>query len=341
MRLTCPSCGAQYEVDDSVIPETGRDVQCSNCGHAWFQMPVGAGAGTAEPPVTGRPAAPEADAGPQADVEPQPEREPEPAPEPEPEPQAALQAAAPEAEPEPEAATFADEAYAEDHEAGPEPEAAPREAAAPDEPVIEHDTPEAAAAAAAFRRRTLDDAVRNVLREEAEREKRARQSEGAPLETQPDLAIPAAAARTAPAAAEAAAEEDDAVLRDRIARIRGNEDDLDEETLQGRASRKELLPDIEEINSTLTATSDRRDDAASRDAPETLQRRRSGFRLGLTAAALVLLAALVLYLFAPRLAERAPAMAPGLAAYTAQVDDMRDWLDARIADMTQALRAGD
>lgn len=39
MRLNCPNCGAQYEVEASVIPETGRDVQCSNCGHTWFQGP--------------------------------------------------------------------------------------------------------------------------------------------------------------------------------------------------------------------------------------------------------------------------------------------------------------
>ena len=37
MRLTCPNCGAQYEVPDDVIPLAGRDVQCSNCGDTWFQ----------------------------------------------------------------------------------------------------------------------------------------------------------------------------------------------------------------------------------------------------------------------------------------------------------------
>ncbi|MCE8006878.1 zinc-ribbon domain-containing protein [Aestuariivita sp.] len=37
MRLTCPNCGAQYEVPDDVIPQDGRDVQCSNCGTTWFQ----------------------------------------------------------------------------------------------------------------------------------------------------------------------------------------------------------------------------------------------------------------------------------------------------------------
>ena len=39
MRLICPNCSAEYEVDDAAIPDTGRDVQCSNCGHGWFQLP--------------------------------------------------------------------------------------------------------------------------------------------------------------------------------------------------------------------------------------------------------------------------------------------------------------
>ena len=37
MRLICPNCVAQYEVDQDVIPPEGRDVQCANCGHNWFQ----------------------------------------------------------------------------------------------------------------------------------------------------------------------------------------------------------------------------------------------------------------------------------------------------------------
>ena len=39
MRLLCPNCDAEYEVEASVIPANGRDVQCSNCGHAWYQLP--------------------------------------------------------------------------------------------------------------------------------------------------------------------------------------------------------------------------------------------------------------------------------------------------------------
>ena len=37
MQLECPECGARYEVPDDAIPEAGRDVQCSGCGHRWFK----------------------------------------------------------------------------------------------------------------------------------------------------------------------------------------------------------------------------------------------------------------------------------------------------------------
>lgn len=37
MRIKCTNCTAQYEVSDDVIPEEGREVQCSNCGTTWFQ----------------------------------------------------------------------------------------------------------------------------------------------------------------------------------------------------------------------------------------------------------------------------------------------------------------
>ncbi|MBC6437099.1 MAG: zinc-ribbon domain-containing protein [Rhodobacteraceae bacterium] len=37
MRLTCSACSARYDVADDMIPPGGRDVQCSNCGTAWFQ----------------------------------------------------------------------------------------------------------------------------------------------------------------------------------------------------------------------------------------------------------------------------------------------------------------
>jgi predicted Zn finger-like uncharacterized protein len=50
MRLTCPNCGAQYAVDPAVIPAEGRDVQCSSCGHTWFQLHPDTAVKEAEPP---------------------------------------------------------------------------------------------------------------------------------------------------------------------------------------------------------------------------------------------------------------------------------------------------
>lgn len=38
MRLICPNCTAQYEIDARAVPAKGRDVQCSACGHVWFQL---------------------------------------------------------------------------------------------------------------------------------------------------------------------------------------------------------------------------------------------------------------------------------------------------------------
>lgn len=60
MRLTCPSCGAVYEVPDSAIPEEGRDVQCTNCGHGWFQRHPSAPRAAPAPPPTEREPEPEA-----------------------------------------------------------------------------------------------------------------------------------------------------------------------------------------------------------------------------------------------------------------------------------------
>ncbi len=46
MRLVCPNCASQYEVDASLFPEEGREVQCSNCEEVWIQYPV-----VEEPPL--------------------------------------------------------------------------------------------------------------------------------------------------------------------------------------------------------------------------------------------------------------------------------------------------
>ncbi|MFP4328891.1 MAG: zinc-ribbon domain-containing protein, partial [Paracoccaceae bacterium] len=95
MRLICPNCGAQYEVPNDVIPQDGRDVQCSSCGHTWFQKHPAEDAGLAEELEQPLPEPDWQDEEwPDATAEPEPH--PEPAPQPGPEPEAPEAATAPE-----------------------------------------------------------------------------------------------------------------------------------------------------------------------------------------------------------------------------------------------------
>lgn len=41
MRITCPTCAAQYDVDENDIEVEGQDVQCSDCLTIWMQTPDG------------------------------------------------------------------------------------------------------------------------------------------------------------------------------------------------------------------------------------------------------------------------------------------------------------
>ncbi len=58
MRLTCPRCGAQYEIAESAIPVAGREVECSACAHVWHQPGAGKAAAPYDPaarPMLNRP----------------------------------------------------------------------------------------------------------------------------------------------------------------------------------------------------------------------------------------------------------------------------------------------
>jgi len=72
MILTCPECATSYFVDDSRIPDAGRTVKCTSCGHRWTARK------DAPPPVA---------------AEPEPKPVAEAAPEPSPEPASAEPAA--------------------------------------------------------------------------------------------------------------------------------------------------------------------------------------------------------------------------------------------------------
>lgn len=39
MRIICPNCTAAYDIPANAVPANGREVQCSRCTHAWYQLP--------------------------------------------------------------------------------------------------------------------------------------------------------------------------------------------------------------------------------------------------------------------------------------------------------------
>lgn len=268
MRLLCPNCDAEYEVDASVIPDSGRDVQCSNCGHAWFQLP-----------------------------------------------------------PEVEADLAAEEAlYTPPEPAIPviEEPALPVAAASP---IAEQTAEQTAAPAAEPSGRSIDESVLAVLREEAERELGARRAEApAAIETQTEMGL---VQPPAPAAAL------DPVAR-RIARMKG----IDPEPPRPAKpqTRREMLPEIEEINSTLRATSERRSGEAAAVSATLDQPRPAGFRNGFVLMLVLAVLVVAVYVMAPRLAQQIPGAAPALAAYVVAVDGARLWLDGALQDLIAAIR---
>ena len=36
MIITCPNCKKQFEIDNSLITDEGRDLQCGSCNYIWF-----------------------------------------------------------------------------------------------------------------------------------------------------------------------------------------------------------------------------------------------------------------------------------------------------------------
>lgn len=255
MRLVCPNCDAEYEVDASAIPDGGRDVQCSNCGHAWFQLPPEVEAEiAAEEALYDAPAA------------------------------AAPAVAARGGQPQP-------------HE--PEP-------AAVEEPV----------------RRSIDESVLSVLREEAEREVEARKTEVPTVEVQAELGL------EAPAAGGAVAR--------RLARLKG----VTAADAAHPQARREMFPEIEEINSTLRASSERRsgDAAAVAETMSQSRAKRGGFRSGFVLMLVLGVALLAVYVMAPKLAQQIPAASGALTAYVAAVDAARLAFDALLKSAIGFLR---
>jgi predicted Zn finger-like uncharacterized protein len=182
-------------------------------------------------------------------------------------------------------------------------------------------------------RRDIDPAVAEILQQEAAHEASKRSSEkSSNLETQPDLGLQAA--------------EDDATrrsreARERMARMRGEGSDtpVADNAADALGSRRDLLPDIDEINSTLRSASDRQTDIGDAGVYEDVEimRKRSGFRRGFTMTILIAAILAVIYVFAPKISETVPQAEPALNSYVILVDNGRVVLDGYVTSILEWL----
>lgn len=99
--------------------------------------------------------------------------------------------------------------------------------------------------------------------------------------------------------------------------------------------RRDLLPDIEQINSTLDGTPGM-EFAAGEAMTAAAARRRGGFARGFALSLLVCLIAAVVYLQAAPIGRALPAAQPALTAYTAGVDTARLQLDRLVRGLFAA-----
>lgn len=282
-----------------MIPPEGRDVQCSNCTTTWFQPGVRQGDATVEatPPPPEPPAAHREISRPLRDAPMAEEAEP-PRRELDPEVRDVLREEAAR-----ETALREQEAGALEHQ-----DEMPLEA--PDDPVPEDLLPE------------------DPLPEDDE-----------PISDE-DAALGAVVSDLV-AEAENIGELQDAprerARSDAAARYGGGDSAIEAQIAAaaaggaaGNNSRRDLLPDIEEINSTLRATENRSAGGAGGtdiDTVEARPRRRAGTRLGFAIAVLIFAALIGVYVNAPRIADAVPQIGPALQGYVAQVDRLRGWID--------------
>lgn len=378
MRLTCPNCGAQYEVPDDIIPTGGRDVQCSNCGNTWFQVhPDMQAEEPVEETVADVIASATAEDAPQDTDAPQEKvfEEVEP-------PELSI-----EADTEPNDDFFADEdeeqnpddldlggedwdleteedwvetaeTSEENFEVAPDadgtgaddpsepqepkqsetdldnaldldPEVEPEQAeeAVTEEAVSEEPLTEAP------KPRGLDDSVKDILREEVEYETRARAAEQPQsLETQGDLGLDQGQEK--PASVEKRVSE----AADRLRRLRGQDDAATAAAVaatvrSAKDTRRDLLPDIEEINSTLRTSGDTPRNPDLGQKANTSASRARGFRLGFALVLLIAGAAVFVYSSHENLSQSYPQAAPYIDGFMASANGARIWLDDQVTNL--------
>ena len=155
----------------------------------------------------------------------------------------------------------------------------------------------------------VDDSVLAILREEAEREANARRAEA--LESQTDLGLDAAMPHKEPVQAD-----------------------------PKPSARRDLLPDVEEINSTLRPSEMQADMDGAPDFVAPPPQAPRGFRSGFLSLMTIAILAAALYLVAPRLAVMVPALSAPLETYVSLIDSLRLGLDGMMRSATVAISDG-
>jgi len=324
MRLTCPNCTAQYEVPADAIPENGRDVQCSACDHTWFQSGEINQAEVAAPAM----------ASPGANVHPADTETPAP------EPSMGVTAAAP----------LSDDLDFERQLTENLGQSKPAQTTDMDaEPVPDYDTEmvqnnhtqdvvdDDTAIKPKLPKRELDPQVASVLREEAEREKRARQAAIAQNEQPPEKTVDSPdinVLQTEPATLEhdvSEFEDNTSLAEPKRKKIYPpNLDDLDDLYNQtadtADQATGDTLPDPDELKSSLRDEPDNITILGTSDIAEEAKERtnrRSGFIL----AFIVLAAGFWLYSNAAAVAQAIPQSKTALQIFVLSVDAVRDGLN--------------
>lgn len=353
MRLACPKCDARYEVPEDAIPREGRDVKCSNCGEEWFQPHASTQASEVEAHDTSTTSAPAAAVPREAEFsapealaaspamaaafssppEAAPDLNEAPVTQPD---EVSLSSTAESAAPAPDmidadfeatlAAALADEAE----------DAAVAGLAADDLDMGELDAP-----ATALPKRELEDSVRSILREEAQLEAEARRMEAqrlanrkaaaeAEMQVQPDLGL-----ETAPAVSSLTA------TQRRLALLRGEDPESpapESPTEEPRLpARRDLLPDVEEITSTLQP-SELENGADTGPVPPLPLTRSGGFRTGFLISVVLLGAATLVYAGADRLSAAYPPAKAPLDRYVEAVDHARIWVNTSLDQLTHKMK---
>jgi hypothetical protein len=102
------------------------------------------------------------------------------------------------------------------------------------------------------------------------------------------------------------------------------------------ASRRKLLPDIEEINSTLLSNSNV-NTTVNENTDKALSRSR--FKRGFVYATITSLTALAIYVFTPQISLAVPQIEPYLTSYVEWVDELRIWLDRHLQALIESAQS--